>query len=146
MTNIRNVKSPHWRRWLGLESRCVVPATSFCEYADTKPRKTPIWFALRRGPAAVRLRGAVDALEGRARAEERAGRGDHELFGFLTTEAERGSRAYPPEGHAGDPDDAGGDRQVAHGGPPKALGLQRPLGDTALRIVARGERSDGVAA
>ena len=23
-----------------------VPATSFCEYADTKPRKTPIWFAL----------------------------------------------------------------------------------------------------
>ena len=26
--------------------RWVVPATSFCEYADTKPRKTPIWFAL----------------------------------------------------------------------------------------------------
>jgi putative SOS response-associated peptidase YedK len=25
---------------------CVVPATSFCEYADTKPRKTPKWFAL----------------------------------------------------------------------------------------------------
>ena len=24
----------------------IVPATSFCEYADTKPRKTPIWFAL----------------------------------------------------------------------------------------------------
>jgi len=23
-----------------------VPATSFCEYADTKPRKTPKWFAL----------------------------------------------------------------------------------------------------
>ncbi len=47
ITNIRNVKSTHWRRWLGKGSRCVVPATSFCEYADTKPRKTPIWFALR---------------------------------------------------------------------------------------------------
>ncbi|MGO9430596.1 SOS response-associated peptidase family protein, partial [Rhodoblastus sp.] len=46
VTNIRNVKSPHWRRWLGKGSRCIVPATSFCEYADTKPRKTPIWFAL----------------------------------------------------------------------------------------------------
>ncbi len=46
VTNIRNVKSPHWRRWLGKGSRCIVPATSFCEYEDTKPRKTPIWFAL----------------------------------------------------------------------------------------------------
>jgi putative SOS response-associated peptidase YedK len=46
VTNIRNVGSPHWRRWLGQGSRCVVPAGSFCEYADTKLRKTPKWFAL----------------------------------------------------------------------------------------------------
>lgn len=46
VTNIRNTKSPHWRRWLGPASRCLVPATSFCEYADTRPRKTPTWFAL----------------------------------------------------------------------------------------------------
>ena len=26
VTNIRNVKSPHWRRWLGVENRCVVPS------------------------------------------------------------------------------------------------------------------------
>ncbi len=43
VTNIRNVKSPHWRRWLGKGSRCVVPATSFCEYADTKPRDRSGW-------------------------------------------------------------------------------------------------------
>jgi putative SOS response-associated peptidase YedK len=43
-TNLR--KSPHWRRWLGPQSRCLVPFTSFCEYADTKPKKTPKWFAL----------------------------------------------------------------------------------------------------
>jgi hypothetical protein len=41
VTNIRNVKSPHWRRWLGQASRCIVSATSFCEYADTNPRKAP---------------------------------------------------------------------------------------------------------
>ena len=46
VTKIRNVGSPHWRRWLGPASRCVVPATSFCGYADTKPRKTPMWFAI----------------------------------------------------------------------------------------------------
>src|SRR5947207_12911508 len=45
-TNIRNTNSPHWRRWLGPDSRCLVPFTSFCEYADTKPKKTPKWFAL----------------------------------------------------------------------------------------------------
>ncbi len=49
VTNIRNVKSLHWRRWLGKGSRCIVPATSFWEYADTKPRKTPMWFALAGG-------------------------------------------------------------------------------------------------
>jgi putative SOS response-associated peptidase YedK len=31
VTNIRNTKSPHWRRWLGVENRCVVPFTSFAE-------------------------------------------------------------------------------------------------------------------
>src|SRR3954471_20998772 len=45
-TNTPNTNSPHWRRWLAPESRCLVPFTSFCEYADTKPKKTPKWFAL----------------------------------------------------------------------------------------------------
>jgi putative SOS response-associated peptidase YedK len=48
VTNIRNVSSPHWRRWLGVENRCLVPFTSFSEL-DTRagsPRNHPIWFAL----------------------------------------------------------------------------------------------------
>jgi putative SOS response-associated peptidase YedK len=39
VTNIRNVSSPHWCGWLGIGNRCLIPATSFCEYADSKPRK-----------------------------------------------------------------------------------------------------------
>jgi putative SOS response-associated peptidase YedK len=35
-TNIRNLKSKHWIRWLGVEIRCVVPFNSFSEL--TKPR------------------------------------------------------------------------------------------------------------
>lgn len=31
VTNIRNIASPHWRRWLGVEHRCLVPFTSFSE-------------------------------------------------------------------------------------------------------------------
>jgi putative SOS response-associated peptidase YedK len=45
VTNIRNVKSPRRRAWLAPEHRCVVPFTSFCEFANPKPKKTPTWFA-----------------------------------------------------------------------------------------------------
>jgi putative SOS response-associated peptidase YedK len=41
VTNIRNVSSPHWRGWPGARNRCLVPATSFCEYADTRPARRP---------------------------------------------------------------------------------------------------------
>ncbi len=40
VTNVRNVASPYWRPWLKPAHRCLVPVTSFSEYADTKPRKT----------------------------------------------------------------------------------------------------------
>ncbi|MEE2951208.1 MAG: SOS response-associated peptidase family protein, partial [Pseudomonadota bacterium] len=46
VTNVRNVKSPHWRRWLGVEHRCLVPFTSFSEYETQKDgKKSPVWFA-----------------------------------------------------------------------------------------------------
>jgi putative SOS response-associated peptidase YedK len=47
VTNVRNVASPHWRRWVGVESRCVVPFTSFSEN-EVLPdgSRTPVWFAL----------------------------------------------------------------------------------------------------
>src|SRR5437762_12984354 len=35
-TNIRNTNSPHWRRWLAPESRCLVPLTSFCERSEER--------------------------------------------------------------------------------------------------------------
>jgi putative SOS response-associated peptidase YedK len=46
ITNIRKTRSAHWRAWLGPEHRCVVPFTSFCEYEQTYPKKTPTGFAL----------------------------------------------------------------------------------------------------
>jgi putative SOS response-associated peptidase YedK len=87
VTNISNVASRHWRGWLSARNRCLVPATSFCEYADTKPRKTPTWFALRddRPPFAFTgLRTRWRGVRGPKSAEVD---GEHELFGFLTTKA-----------------------------------------------------------
>ncbi|UXN66422.1 hypothetical protein N8E89_25180 (plasmid) [Phyllobacterium sp. A18/5-2] len=50
VTNICNVKSPHWQRWFGLESRFAVAATSFSEYGPhpypVMKKKPPHWFAL----------------------------------------------------------------------------------------------------
>lgn len=46
VTNIRNVNSEHWRRWLRVENRCVVPFTSFAEH-EKQPdgSRPPVWFA-----------------------------------------------------------------------------------------------------
>ncbi len=50
VTNVRNASSPHWRRWLGVESRCVVPATEFAEpdpASKQEGQRTPdAWFAI----------------------------------------------------------------------------------------------------
>jgi putative SOS response-associated peptidase YedK len=46
VTNIRNTASPHWRRWLGPDHRCVVPFTSFSENEQLPDgSKPPVWFA-----------------------------------------------------------------------------------------------------
>lgn len=37
-TNIRKLTFPHWKRWLGIEHRCIVPVTSFAE-PDPKPKR-----------------------------------------------------------------------------------------------------------
>jgi putative SOS response-associated peptidase YedK len=46
VTNVRDATSPHWRRWLGIESRCVVPFNSFAEPDNgTFGGRAPVWFA-----------------------------------------------------------------------------------------------------
>jgi len=86
VTNIRNLGSTHWRGWLGSKNRCVVPATSFCEYLDTKPRKTP--FALSEDRPLFAFAGLWTSWRGvRGPKSAPVEGGVHELFGFLTTEA-----------------------------------------------------------
>lgn len=32
--NVRNTESAHWKRWLAPQFRCIVPFTSFAEFAN----------------------------------------------------------------------------------------------------------------
>jgi putative SOS response-associated peptidase YedK len=142
VTNIRNIASPHWRRWLGQASRCIVPATSFCEYADTKPRKTPKWFALSDDRPLFAFAGLWTPWHGVRGPKSAPIDGQHELFGFLTTEANAVVAPIHPKAMPvilRTPEEV--DLWLAADAP-MALELQRPLPDDALIIVASGERED----
>jgi putative SOS response-associated peptidase YedK len=142
VTNIRNVKSPHWQRWLGQASRCIVPATSFCEYADTKPRKTPKWFALSDDRPLLAFAGLWTPWRGVRGPKSAPINGDHELFGFLTTEANAIVAPIHPKAMPVILTTPGEIDLWLHANAPKALELHRPLPDDALKIVATGERED----
>jgi putative SOS response-associated peptidase YedK len=140
-TNIRNVMSPHWRSWLGVGSRCIVLATSFCEYADTKPRKTPTWFAL----TLFAFAGLWTRWRGVRGPKSAPVEGEHELFGFLTTIANAIVAPIHPKAMPvilTTPEEV--DLWI-EGETTEAL-KPRPLPDDALKIVARGEKEDGAVA
>jgi len=143
ITNIRNTKSPHWRAWLKPENRCVVPFNSFCEYADTKPRKTPTWFALNEERPLAFFAGIWTTWHGKRGTKANPVEGEHQLFGFLTTDANAEVGAIHPKAMPviftlPDEVDAWLTLPMA-----EALQMQKPLPDGALKIVAQGEKEDG---
>ena len=83
--------------------------------------------------------GLVDALAWRGRSEEPPVEGDHELFGFLTTEANAVVAPIHPKAMPVILTTPAEVDAWLTADAPKALGLQRPLGDNVLRIVAKGE-------
>src|ERR1700720_1740664 len=78
--------SPHWRRWLAPESRCLVPMSSFCEYAGTKPPKTPKWFAIDETRPLVAFAGIWTEGNGIRGTKANPVERHNLLYGFLTTE------------------------------------------------------------
>jgi putative SOS response-associated peptidase YedK len=86
VTNIRNITSPHWRRWLGPQNRCLVPWTTFCEYEDTKPKKTKRWFAIDESRPLAFFVGIWTNWNGVRGSMKTPRDGDHDLYAFLTCE------------------------------------------------------------
>jgi putative SOS response-associated peptidase YedK len=138
ITNVRNVKSPYWRGWLKTEWRCLVPATSFCEWTDSRPKVTH-WFALDESRPLFAFAGIWRLWTGEWKGET----GRHELFSFLTTEA---NEAVRPVHAKAMPVllTAAGDWDTWLAGPiDEAMALQKPLPDAMLRVVAAGDKTDG---
>ncbi|RYE88825.1 MAG: SOS response-associated peptidase [Hyphomicrobiales bacterium] len=138
-TNVRNTSSTHWRPWLGVESRCLVPFTSFSEFDHGS--KQDVWFAFGEERPTAFFAG-IWAQQWTGVRKINTGMETIDLYAFLTTEpnAEVGAihpKAMPVILTTPEECETWMTEPWEH-----AKALQRPLSDGALDVVARGVKKD----
>ncbi|WP_300067707.1 SOS response-associated peptidase [uncultured Ruegeria sp.] len=142
VTNVRNTKSPHWRRWLSEGSRCVVPFTSFSEPGrNAEGKSEPVWFALNEERPLAFFAGIWTRWTSVRKLKD--GETTDDLYGLLTTEPNNVVGAIHPK--AMPVILRTNDEVEAWLTAPwdEAKAMQRPLPDGVLQIVARGSGQDG---
>lgn len=142
VTNIRNLSSAHWKRWLGPDNRCLVPFTSFSEYDTIDGKKVPVWFAADESRPLMCFAGIWTNWTSVRKAKE--GEVTTDVFGVLTTTANAEVGKVHPKAMPvilTTPDEC--DVWMSADWK-EAAELQRPLPDDSLRIVMTGEKEDVV--
>ncbi len=95
VTNIRDLSSPHWRRWLGVEFRCVVPFSSFSENEILPDgSRPPVWFAFDDSRPLAFFAGMWTRWTSVRKVKE--GETTNDLFGFLDDGAQHRSEGDSP--------------------------------------------------
>lgn len=141
VTNVRNTGSGYWRAWMKPEQRCLVPASSFCEYAPGKPA-VPHWFALNEDRPLFAFAGLWRPWTGTRGTKAEPIEGEHRLFAFLTCPPNAVVAPIHPKAMPvilTGPDEFEAWLTAPAG---EALALQRPLPDHVLRVIAKGEKHD----
>lgn len=99
-TNVRNTSSKHWKRWLGVEYRCVVPFTRFAEPDPARKAgggRTPnAWFA-RNASEPLAFFAGIWVPEWESVRKVKEGLVKADLFAFLTTDANDVVRPIHPK-------------------------------------------------
>lgn len=130
VTNMRNLASGHWRRWLGKDHRCLVAVTSFAE--PKGKGKGDQWFAAA-DPDATMFFAGVEVRGWKSVRKVKDGETTDDLYAFLTCEPNGDVKPIHPKAMPvilTEPDEW---RAWMEGIP--ASELQRPLPDGALRLV-----------
>lgn len=138
-TNVRNTSSAHWRPWLGTESRCLVPFTSFSEFDHAS--KQDIWFAFGADRPTAFFAG-IWCPQWTSVRKIKTGVETIDLYAFLTTEPNAEVGAVHPKAMPvilTTPEECEAWMTVPW---EQASALQRPLPDGSLDIVARGAKKD----
>lgn len=89
VTNVRKLTLPHWKRWFGVEHRCIVPVTNFAEpdpASQVSGGKVPnAWFARDESKPLMFFAG-IHVPQWKSVRKIKDGMTVDDLYGFLTTD------------------------------------------------------------